>query len=30
VLGKGMRVVEDGLVIQLVELSHEGFYDFHL
>ncbi len=30
VTGKGMTVVEDGLVIQRVEPSHEGFYDFQL
>jgi hypothetical protein len=28
--GKGMRVVEDWFIIQRVEPSHEGFYDFHL
>ena len=28
--GRGMIVVEDGLVIQRAEPSHEGFYDFHL
>jgi hypothetical protein len=27
---KGMGVVEDRLVIQRVEPSHEVFYDFHL